>query len=82
LPRKNLQVLQPSYVCEEHIDPKKLADAIAEHFKAFDLIEGDSEAALALRWEEFRPMSVSPPSPWVSAKDWRKPLRRACPSTS
>src|SRR5947208_1367762 len=51
LPRKNLQVLQPSYVCEELIDPKKLADAIGEHFKAFDLIEGESEAALALRWE-------------------------------
>src|SRR6266480_1557033 len=51
LPRKNLQVLQPSYVCEEHIDPKKLADAIGEHFKAFDLIEGESETALALRWE-------------------------------
>jgi len=51
LPRKNLQVLQPSYVCEEHIDPKKLADAIGEHFEAFDLIEGESEAALALRWE-------------------------------
>jgi ethanolamine utilization protein EutA len=51
LPRKNLQVLQPSYVCEEHIDPKKLADAIAEHFKAFDLVEGESEAALALRWK-------------------------------
>src|SRR5438034_5916560 len=51
LPRKNLQVLQPSYVCEEHIDPKKLADAIGEHFKAFDLIEGESETALALHWE-------------------------------
>src|SRR5439155_23764643 len=43
LPRKNLQVLQPSYVCEERIDPKKLADAIGEHFKAFDLVEGESE---------------------------------------
>ena len=51
LPRKNLQVLQPPYVCEEHIDPNKLADAIGEHFKAFDLIEGEIEAALALRWE-------------------------------
>jgi len=51
LPRKNLQVLQPSYVCEEHIDPEKLAAAIGEHFKAFDLIEGESETALALRWE-------------------------------
>src|SRR5258706_121570 len=51
LPRRNLQVLQPSYVCEEHIDPEKLAAAIGEHFKAFDLIEGESETALALRWE-------------------------------
>jgi ethanolamine utilization protein EutA len=51
LPRKNLQVLQPSFVCEEHIDPAKLAAAIGEHLKAFDLIEGESETALALRWE-------------------------------
>src|SRR5207344_2204922 len=28
LPRKNLQVLQPSYVCEDLIDPGKLAEAI------------------------------------------------------
>jgi len=51
LPRKNLQVLQPSYLCEELIDPEKLVDAIGEHFKAFDLVEGESETALALRWE-------------------------------
>jgi ethanolamine utilization protein EutA len=50
LPRRNLQVLQPSYVCEEVIDAEKLAKAIRAHFTAFDLIEGEGEVALALRW--------------------------------
>ena len=51
LPRRNLQVLQPAYACGERIDPEALAQAIRAHFKAFDLVEGESEAALALRWE-------------------------------
>jgi ethanolamine utilization protein EutA (predicted chaperonin) len=51
LPRRNLQVLQPGYACGERIDPDALARAIREHFKAFDLVEGENEAALALRWE-------------------------------
>jgi ethanolamine utilization protein EutA len=51
LPRRNLQVLQPSYVCEEGIDADKLAKAIRAHFTAFDLIEGEGEVALALRWQ-------------------------------
>jgi ethanolamine utilization protein EutA len=51
LPRRNLQVLQPSYVCDENIDPDKLAKAIRAHFTAFDLIEGEGEVALALRWQ-------------------------------
>jgi len=51
LPRRNLQVLQPSYVCEESIDADKLAKAIRAHFTAFDLIEGEGEVALALRWQ-------------------------------
>ncbi|HET9246462.1 MAG TPA: ethanolamine ammonia-lyase reactivating factor EutA [Xanthobacteraceae bacterium] len=50
LPRRNLQVLQPSYVCEENIDADELAKAIRAHFTAFDLIEGEGEVALALRW--------------------------------
>ena len=50
LPRRNLQVLQPSYVCEESIDADQLAKAIRAHFAAFDLIEGEGEVALALRW--------------------------------
>ncbi len=51
LPRRNLQVLQPAYASEGHIEPDQLAGAIREHFKAFDLVEGESEAALALRWK-------------------------------
>jgi ethanolamine utilization protein EutA len=50
LPRRNLQVLQPPYVCEEVIEPAVLAKAIRAHFTAFDLIEGEGEVALALRW--------------------------------
>ena len=51
LPRRNLQVLQPSYSFKGPVDPDGLAGAIREHFKAFDLVEGENEAALALRWE-------------------------------
>ncbi len=51
LPRRNLQVLQPSFVCEETIDPEKLAQAIRAHFTAFDVpLDGDGEVALAFRW--------------------------------
>ncbi len=50
LPRRNLQVLQPSYECGEVIDPQALAGAIRAHFTAFDLVEGEGEVALALRW--------------------------------
>jgi ethanolamine utilization protein EutA len=51
LPRRNLQVLQPNYVCEEVIEPSVLAKAIKQHFTSFDLIEGEGEVALALRWQ-------------------------------
>jgi len=50
LPRKNLQVLQPPYVCGETVEPEALARAIRGHFTAFDLEEGASEVALAFRW--------------------------------
>ncbi|MBI3044903.1 MAG: ethanolamine ammonia-lyase reactivating factor EutA [Betaproteobacteria bacterium] len=50
LPRKNLQVLQPPYVCRDEIDAADLARAIRGHFTAFDLEEGESEVALAFRW--------------------------------
>jgi ethanolamine utilization protein EutA len=35
---------------EGTIDPARVAAAIAAHFKAFDLIEGESEVALAFKW--------------------------------
>jgi ethanolamine utilization protein EutA len=50
LPRRNLQVIQPPYVCEEVIDPTALAEAIRGHLIAFDLADSDREVALALRW--------------------------------
>ena len=51
LPRRNLQVVQPPFECEEVIDAAKLTKAIRSHFTAFDLIEGEGEVALALRWQ-------------------------------
>lgn len=50
LPRRNLQVVQPPYECGEIIDPVALAKSIRSHFTSFDLIEGEGEVALALRW--------------------------------
>ena len=51
LPRRNLQVLQPSFACEEKIDLEKLAAAIRAHFVAFDIADGAGEVALAFRWQ-------------------------------
>jgi ethanolamine utilization protein EutA len=51
LPRRNLQVLQPPYVCEEVIDAEKLAAAIRSHLTAFDVADGERELALAFRWQ-------------------------------
>jgi ethanolamine utilization protein EutA len=50
LPRKNLQVIQPRLKLGDTIDPAVVAAAIRDHFRAFDLVEGESEAALAFRW--------------------------------
>jgi ethanolamine utilization protein EutA len=50
LPRRNLQVLHPGVHFHGPVDPQKLAAGIREHFKAFDLEEGEAEVALALRW--------------------------------
>src|SRR5580692_5575944 len=49
LPRRNLQVLLPPFVCEETIDAEKLASAIRSHMTAFD-VDAEREVALALRW--------------------------------
>ena len=50
LPRRNLQVLLPPFVCAERIDPDELARAIRTHVAAFELAETDRDIALALRW--------------------------------
>ena len=51
LPRRNLQVLQPPYVCDTVIDPNEVAQAIRTHFTNFDIAhDGDAEVALAFRW--------------------------------
>ncbi|HXF80535.1 MAG TPA: ethanolamine ammonia-lyase reactivating factor EutA [Usitatibacter sp.] len=51
LPRKNLQVLQPDVALEAEISPARVTQAIARHFQAFDLTEGEAEVALAFHWE-------------------------------
>jgi ethanolamine utilization protein EutA len=50
LPRRNLQVLLPPFICADAIDPDELAQAIRSHITAFDLAGTDREIALALRW--------------------------------
>jgi ethanolamine utilization protein EutA len=50
LPRRNLQVLLPPFVCGETIDPEQLAKAIRNHMTAFDIGDAEHEIALALRW--------------------------------
>jgi ethanolamine utilization protein EutA len=50
LPRRNLQVLQPDYVCGDAIDPDAVAAAIRRHMVTFD-VDDEREVALALRWQ-------------------------------
>jgi ethanolamine utilization protein EutA len=50
LPRRNLQVLLPPFVCGEAIDAKQLTAAIRSQMTAFDVIGTDRDIALALRW--------------------------------
>jgi len=74
-------VLQPSYVCEDSVDPDRLAKPSA-NTQGLDLVEGESEAALALRWEG------SPSYERISGfalgirRGRRQPTRSACLSTS
>jgi len=50
LPRRNLQVLQPPVAFADQVDPAAVAEAVRAHRTAFDLVETDSEFALAFRW--------------------------------
>jgi ethanolamine utilization protein EutA len=43
-------VLRPPVRLESTIDSAQLAAAIASHFKAFDVVEGEADVALAFRW--------------------------------
>jgi ethanolamine utilization protein EutA len=52
LPRRNLQVLQPKVSLAARIDPAEVARAVRDHLAAFDVVEGESEFALAFRWRE------------------------------
>src|SRR5262249_18776056 len=51
LPQRNLQVLQPPFVCAETIDPAQFAKAIQDHLVAFDIDMAANESARALRWQ-------------------------------
>ncbi len=50
LPKRNLQVLQPEVDFSGAVDASQVARRIAGHFTRFDLVEGDSEVALAFRF--------------------------------
>ena len=50
LPRRNLQVIQPAYACDDIIRSEALALAIRKHLVAFDLADCDRDVALAFRW--------------------------------
>jgi ethanolamine utilization protein EutA (predicted chaperonin) len=50
LPRKNLQVVQPRIDATDAVDAAKVASAIGDRLRSFDLVEGESEVALAFRW--------------------------------
>jgi ethanolamine utilization protein EutA len=50
LPRKNVQVVQPPLRLGDAVDSAAVATAIRDHLERFDIVEGDSEVALAFRW--------------------------------
>jgi ethanolamine utilization protein EutA len=51
LPRKNLQVLRPQADLTGDIVSASIAEAIQNHFRTFDLVEGTAEVALVFRWD-------------------------------
>lgn len=50
LPRKNLQVIQPPLKLADIVEPSAVTAAVRDHFRRFDLVEGESDVALAFRW--------------------------------
>jgi ethanolamine utilization protein EutA len=51
LPQKNLQVLRPPVDLTGDIVSAAVAEAIQNHFRTFDLVEGTAEVALVFRWD-------------------------------
>ena len=50
LPRRNLQVIQPPYVCPEEIVAEDVARAVKAHRRAFEVDGDDYEIALSFHW--------------------------------
>lgn len=50
LPLRNLPVLFPRFDPTGDLSPQSVAEAIDQSFQQHDLVEGDTTAALALRW--------------------------------
>jgi ethanolamine utilization protein EutA len=61
LPRRNLQVIRPPATLDDTIDSAAVATAIRQHFRRFDLVEGDTDVALAFRWR------CDPAYPYIAA---------------
>jgi ethanolamine utilization protein EutA len=49
LPRRNVQVVRPSYALGTQVDPSEVAEAVKKHLTAFDVT--DADVALALAWQ-------------------------------
>jgi ethanolamine utilization protein EutA len=50
LPRRNLRVMQPAYDFPDEIEPKKLAYAVAECLKVFEVEQSAEDYVLAFHW--------------------------------
>ncbi len=50
LPRKNLQVVPIKLALQEAIHPIEVSQALRKAFIAHDLVEGDNDVAISLRW--------------------------------
>jgi ethanolamine utilization protein EutA len=51
LPRRNLQVVRPSYELGEVVDRDAVATAVRRHLHFFDLADSHADVAVALSWE-------------------------------
>ena len=50
LPRKNLQVVPLPLTLQDSIDPAAVAQSLRQSFLSHDLVEGDQDNVLSLRW--------------------------------